>query len=221
MWSGIVDQRARTPERNVVLWNCSFFPLLGLLRRHWRSEDSVAGVGRWCFHFFIFISVCCEYDHNDYLKVLCGRMVCNNVRRKHCAFAYHSNSMNFSVAGATSAGYSYISEFHTARTAPRAAAFISIGLYCVWPFMSPLAMLVIPMDWQYSLYFVEFKPWRLFMMSTSLVNLINAIISSFIPESPKFLLSMNKKDEALEVLSRVYAINTGKSKNVTNLMLYT
>lgn len=128
--------------------------------------------------------------------------------------------MNFSVAGATSAGFSYISEFHTSSTAPRAAAFISIGLYCVWPLMSPLAMLVIPMDWKYSLQFVEFKPWRLFLMCTSLINLFNAIFASFIPESPKFLLSMNRKEEALEVLSRVYSINTGNSKHVTILMLH-
>lgn len=119
-----------------------------------------------------------------------------------------------SVAGATSAGYSYISEFHTSATAPRAAAFISIGLYCVWPFLSPLAMLIIPMDWHYSLHFIEFKPWRFFLMCTSLVSLWNSIISWFLPESPKFLVAMNRKDEALAVLRRIYAINTGNSKEV-------
>ena len=124
------------------------------------------------------------------------------------------------MAGATSAGYSYISEFHTSSTAPRAAAFISIGLYCVWPLMSPLAMLIIPMDWHYSLHFVEFKPWRFFLLCTSLVNLMNAILSSFLPESPKFLVAMNRKDEALEVLSRVYAVNTGNSKHVIRFVTF-
>lgn len=126
-----------------------------------------------------------------------------------------------SVAGSTSAGYSYISEFHTFSTAPRAAAFISMGLSCAWISMSPLAMLIIPMDWQYSLYFVEFKPWRLFLLSTSLASLTNAILCSFIHESPKFLLAMNRKKEALEVLSLVYAINMKKSKLVRKLMLHT
>lgn len=122
-----------------------------------------------------------------------------------------------SVAGATSAGYSYISEFHTSSTAPRAAAFISIGLNTPWVLLSPLAMLLIPMDWHYSLYFVEFKPWRLFIMSISLLNLINTILTSFLPESPKFLLAMNRKEEALDILSRIYAANTGNSKNVIEI----
>lgn len=128
--------------------------------------------------------------------------------------------MKFSVAGATSAGYSYISEFYSSSTASRAAAFISIGLYGVCPVLSPLAMLIIPMDWSYSLYFVEFKPWRLFLLFGSLLNLWNAIISNFLPESPKFLLTMNRKEEALEVLSQIYAFNTGNSKYVTILMIH-
>lgn len=64
------------------------------------------------------------------------------------------------------------------------------------------------------MYFVELKPWRLFLLCTSMVNLLNAILFSFLPESPKFLLAMNRKQEALEVLSRVYAVNTGDPKDV-------
>lgn len=70
------------------------------------------------------------------------------------------------------------------------------------------------MDWTYSLYFVEFKPWRLFLLCGSVLNLWNAIVSCFMPESPKFLVAQGRKEEALQVLSRVYAINTGKSKYV-------
>lgn len=107
------------------------------------------------------------------------------------------------------------SEFHTSATAPRAAAFISSALFCVWIVMSPLAILLIPMDWSYSTLIIEIKPWRLFLLCTSLVNLLNAVFFSFLPESPKFLLAMNRKQEALNVLSRVYAINTGNSQNVS------
>lgn len=119
-----------------------------------------------------------------------------------------------SVAGASSAGYSYISEFHTSATAARAAAFVSIALSCVWVLMSPLALLLIPMDWSFFIYSLEFKPWRLFILCTSTVNLWNAILFSILPESPKFLLAMNRKEEALNVLSRMFAMNTGQPKEV-------
>lgn len=125
------------------------------------------------------------------------------------------NNFVCSVAGATSAGYSYISEFHTSKTAARAAAFVTIALMCVWIFMSPLAIAIIPMDWSLNLYIVEYKPWRFFLTCTSMMNLWNAFAFSFLPESPKFLLAMNRKAEALQVLSRIYALNTGQPEEVT------
>lgn len=118
------------------------------------------------------------------------------------------------MAGASSAGYSYISEFHTSTTAARAAAFVSISLSAVWVLMSPLALLVIPMDWSFNISIFEYKPWRFFLTCTSLVNLWNVIAVSFLPESPKFLLAMDRKAEALQVLSKIYAVNTGEPKEV-------
>lgn len=77
------------------------------------------------------------------------------------------------------------------------------------------AIFILPMDWAIELYPFEFKPWRLFLVINSLLNLWNAIVFYYLPESPKFLLAMNRKDEALNVLRRVYTINTGKDKEVT------
>lgn len=125
------------------------------------------------------------------------------------------------MAGATSAGYSYISEFHTSTTAARAVAFVTIALACIWVIMSPLALVVIPMDWSFNLYFVDFKPWRFFLLCTSLVNLFNAVLFSILPESPKWLLAMNRQDEALKVLNRIYSVNTGRPKEVNLVKLST
>lgn len=118
------------------------------------------------------------------------------------------------MAGATSGGYSYVSEFHTSTTAARAAAFVSIALSSVWVVMSPLALVVIPMDWHFHAFIVEYKPWRFFLTCTSLINLFNAIAFTFLPESPKFLLAMDRREEAMKVLRRVYAINTGEPAEV-------
>lgn len=119
-----------------------------------------------------------------------------------------------SVAGASSAGYSYVSEFHTSTTAARAAAFVCIALSSVWVLMSPLALVVIPMDWHFNILTLEYKPWRFFLTCTSLINLFNAVVFTFMPESPKFLLAMGRREEAMKVLSQIYAINTGEPKEV-------
>lgn len=119
------------------------------------------------------------------------------------------------MAGAQAGTFSYISEFHSSETASRAAATISIFISAIWLYMSAMAIFLIPMDWSFWIFsIVEFKPWRLFLLCNSTINLWNAIVFSFLPETPKFLLAMNRKEEALKVLSRVYAMNTGEPKEV-------
>lgn len=118
------------------------------------------------------------------------------------------------MAGSAATGYSYISEFHTSSTAARAAAFVSISLSAIWLATSPLAIAIIPMDWILDLSILEYKPWRFYLTCASFINLWNAIVFSFLPETPKFLVAMNRKEKALDVLSFVYAVNSGQSKEV-------
>lgn len=92
---------------------------------------------------------------------------------------------------------------------------VTVFLNAEWIHLALSAIIIIPMDWAIEYYPFEFKPWRLFMVINSLLNLWNAIAFYYLPESPKFLLAMNRKDEALDVLSRVYAFNTGNDKEVT------
>lgn len=79
-------------------------------------------------------------------------------------------------------------------------------------------MLIIPLDFSWNLYVVTFVPWRLFMVLLCVVNLTNAISFSFLPETPKFLVAMNRTDEALVVLRKMYAINTRESENVSYMI---
>lgn len=118
------------------------------------------------------------------------------------------------MSGVGAGGFSYISEFHTTATAARAAAFASIAFAAIWLVMSPVALLIIPMDWSFYIHTLEYKPWRLFLTCLSFISLWNAFVFTFLPESPKFLLAMNRKEEALHVLRRAYAFNTGQPKEV-------
>lgn len=97
----------------------------------------------------------------------------------------------------------------------RAAAFVSTFFPLAWIVIPLLSMLIIPMDWTIWIVSFPFRPWRLFLICCSLLSLWNAIVFSYLPESPKFLLATNRKDEALNVLRRIYAFNTGESKWVS------
>lgn len=122
--------------------------------------------------------------------------------------------MNFSLAGTQSATFSYICEFHTSENAARAAAFVAIFMSLIWVFMSSLAIILFPMEWIIHIYTLELNPWRLFLVCIALINLWNALVFTYLPESPKFLHAMNRKDETINVLRQIYTINTGQPKEV-------
>lgn len=59
-------------------------------------------------------------------------------------------------------------------------------------------------------------------MALSLPALISVIMFIFMPESPKFLMTQGKYEEALKVFQMVHRINSGKSNcyPVSNSILY-
>lgn len=112
--------------------------------------------------------------------------------------------------------FSYVSEFHTKETAPRAAAIVSTFMPVIFLYSATVGIILMPMTWSLDLYFVTFTPWRLFMVIISLANLVNSIAFSFLPESPKFLLAMNRGDETLMVLKSMYRMNTKNAEDVSS-----
>lgn len=122
-----------------------------------------------------------------------------------------------SLAGSQAGAFSYVSEFHTVKTAPRATAFASCFLSGLAIFLSLIAMAIVPLDFTWQIFALTFKPWRLFLICNSFVNLWNGVCFGFLPESPKFLLAIGEQEKALQVLRRIYAFNTGLSEQVNSL----
>lgn len=116
------------------------------------------------------------------------------------------------LAGSQAGAYSYVSEFHTHKLAPRAVAFCMICLNGLIIYTSIAAIAIIPLEFKWQIFFIEFKSWRLYLLCNSFINLFNGIVFTILPESPKFLLTINRHNQALDVLKRVYAFNTGQSK---------
>lgn len=74
-----------------------------------------------------------------------------------------------------------------------------------------LAWLVIPHTWSWMFFDGDFiyNSWRLYLSFCGLPMLIGAMCLSFFPESPKFLMSQGRNQEALQVFRKMYSMNMG------------
>lgn len=84
---------------------------------------------------------------------------------------------------------------------------LQVGIFSI----AVLAWAILPLDFQIDFGLYYFRSWRLLTIAYASVFIIAAILVSFGPESPKFLISQGKHDEALKVLQDIYSGNKGKS----------
>lgn len=70
--------------------------------------------------------------------------------------------------------------------------------------------LTLSYDWSFAITdSITYKPWRLLFILYTIPGLLAGITFFFFPESPKFLLSKGREDEAITVLKWLYRINHG------------
>lgn len=60
--------------------------------------------------------------------------------------------------------------------------------------------------------FVDFASWRVLLVIFTLPGIIGILWLFRLPESPKFLLIHNRKEEALEIVKWIHYTNLGESK---------
>lgn len=113
------------------------------------------------------------------------------------------------------ATFSYVTEFHSSDTRNRAASFVSIFFPAIFIFLPVLAWLIIPMEFSFMIFGLNFNSWRLYLICSSSINVLNFVVMSLLPESPKFLHSMGRKEEMMAVLRYMYATNTGNPEEVS------
>lgn len=76
-----------------------------------------------------------------------------------------------------------------------------------------LAWAILPLDFRIEFGIYDFRPWRLLTIIYGSLFVVSALLISFGPESPKFLLSQGRQEETLEILKTIYSKNKGKSRD--------
>lgn len=90
------------------------------------------------------------------------------------------------------------------------AAFWTLGNL----FVAGLAWLIIPADIGINTSSFVYNSWRIFLLICAVPSFIVAVLLFFLPESPKFLLSQGRTEEAMEIFRKIYQLNTGKEKSL-------
>ncbi|XP_044018646.1 synaptic vesicle glycoprotein 2B-like isoform X2 [Aphidius gifuensis] len=115
------------------------------------------------------------------------------------------------ISGPYAALMSYLAEVHGEKQ--RSKIYMWLGVvFSLGSISIPcLAWLIIPQKWEYPILngAINFKSWRLFLALCSIPELSAFIAISFFPESPRYLLTKGRNEEALNIFRRIYSINTG------------
>ncbi|PSN33345.1 hypothetical protein C0J52_16409 [Blattella germanica] len=116
----------------------------------------------------------------------------------------------FFICGPSAVVYAYMGEFHSNATRSRAimwgAVFISGAIMA----LPGIAWTIISQQWSFQLPLYIYHSWRLFVVICSLPSFLSAaLFLVYLPESPKFLLSQDREEEALQVLQYMFTQNTG------------
>ncbi|XP_046420393.1 synaptic vesicle glycoprotein 2A-like [Neodiprion fabricii] len=116
------------------------------------------------------------------------------------------------ISGPFSINMTYLAEFHGVKCRTKALMWLSMFPSMASVALPGLAWIVIPQSWSFSLFdgTIVYNSWRIFILICSVPAMLAFLTLLYFPESPKFLMSQGKNDEAMKVFRRMYAINTGK-----------
>ncbi|XP_046802056.1 synaptic vesicle glycoprotein 2C-like [Lucilia cuprina] len=112
--------------------------------------------------------------------------------------------------------FAYLGEFHSQKKRNKAIMCAALISAFSAIFLPIIAWLFINQDWELDipLLHIVFKPWRLYLIVCGLSGLVCFIILGYLPESPKYLLGLNRPKEVLDILKNMHRKNTKGNKNL-------
>ncbi|XP_076178270.1 synaptic vesicle glycoprotein 2C [Ptiloglossa arizonensis] len=118
----------------------------------------------------------------------------------------------FIVSGPHASIVTYFSEFYGVKGRLKIPIIFGMSVTCGNIVSAVLAWLVIPQQWSIVLWDGAFvyNSWRIFLSLCGVPIVIGSFLLCLFPESPKFLMSQGRTEEALKVFKRIYRVNTGR-----------
>ncbi|XP_049832121.1 synaptic vesicle glycoprotein 2A-like [Schistocerca gregaria] len=117
------------------------------------------------------------------------------------------------ICGPGSIQKTFISEFHCVKY--RTLIMMLSGfLFAVANIIIPVvAWLIIPNPWSVTFFggYITYNSWRLFVAVGSFASFLAALLIYLCPETPKFLMTKGRTEEALEAFKIMYKYNARKS----------
>ncbi|XP_044756914.1 organic cation/carnitine transporter 7-like [Coccinella septempunctata] len=107
---------------------------------------------------------------------------------------------------------SYLGEFQPPKL--RSGIICGAGLFFTssWLLLPILAWFILPLNIHITIgsWFI-ITPWRLYLIFVAIQEGVLGLWFLRLPESPKYLLAIGKKKEALDILRKMFVLNKGKS----------
>ncbi|KAM8705918.1 hypothetical protein ACLKA7_010247 [Drosophila subpalustris] len=118
------------------------------------------------------------------------------------------------VNGSAAVLYTYLTEMHGPKYRCQVLMVVGMITSASTLLLPMLAWGIFSRPWDYVLFGgLDIHSWQIFLLVCAFPSLISGLVMYAMPESPKFLMSQGRNKEALEMLQRIYHINTGKPKD--------
>lgn len=121
----------------------------------------------------------------------------------------------FIVCGPFAVLMAYLSEFHSLQHRSRVMMLVGIFYSIANVLLPTLAWAIIPQAWDFTLLGGKFAihSWHIFLAVCCIPSLLSGICVLFLPESPKFLMSKGRNEQAMAVFRTLFALNTGGQRS--------
>lgn len=105
----------------------------------------------------------------------------------------------------------YLTEFHSAKYKPRFSTWAGFLLAVGNIVPAVIGFAILPLPWAVDIFGKRYSPWRIYLLICSIVPVLGLVTASLLPQSPKRLMDLGRTEQALDLLRRMYSINTGNS----------